>query len=64
MVTKTLPRRAYSVRETAAMLSLSAETVRTLIQRGDIRAALIGSRHRIASEEIDRLLRVDGADGR
>lgn len=52
----------HTTAEAAAILRLHPETLRTLIRAGDVRAKTLGSRYRISSREIDRLLSAAAAD--
>jgi excisionase family DNA binding protein len=47
----------YSVRETAAQLSVSPDVVRAKIRSGNIRAVGIGKRVLVSAEEIRRIAR-------
>lgn len=52
-----LPRVAYSIDETAAMLGISRWGTYQLIRRGDLRTVRIGARQRVPAEQLDRLVR-------
>jgi excisionase family DNA binding protein len=51
-----IPRRAYSIAETAAILGISETSVRRLIKRNKLRACQLLRHYMIPSVEIDRLL--------
>jgi excisionase family DNA binding protein len=53
-----LPRLAYSVRETAAMLGVSEKSVRRLVVRGLLRPSRALRHLLIPRSEIERLLKV------
>ncbi|MGB6487552.1 MAG: helix-turn-helix domain-containing protein [Steroidobacteraceae bacterium] len=55
--TNTLPRVAYSIDETAAMLGISRWSTYQLIKRGDLRPVRIGARQRVPAEQLERLVR-------
>jgi len=48
------PRLAYSVGEAALALGVSADLVRSLVQRGQLRAVRVGRRIVIPAKELDR----------
>lgn len=50
-------RRAYSIKETAAMLGLHHNSIRRLIDRGELRASRALRHYLIPSTEIDRFLK-------
>lgn len=52
-----LPRVAYSIDETAAMLGISRWSAYQLIRRGDLRPVRIGARQRVPAEQLERLVR-------
>jgi len=53
-------RRAYGIRETAAMLGVSPNHVLRAIKRGELRAVRLGQRWLIPQDAIDALLAGEG----
>jgi len=49
--------RAFTYRETAAILNVSPSTVAQRVKRGDIASFRIGKSRRVPEAEIERLLR-------
>ena len=58
MTTNTMdvPRRVWSVAETAEMLNTSEFTIRKLIKTGQLKALTIGRAFKIKTEEIEKFL--------
>lgn len=52
----TLPRMAYSMRETADMIGMSLRTLVRRVDDGTIRAVKVGKRVLIPAAEVERLL--------
>lgn len=61
-MTSNPPRRAYRVREVAAMLDLTYKTILREIHAGRIKATRFGEHWRIPDHEVDRLLHADNGD--
>lgn len=53
-------RRAYSPHEVALLLGCSRRTIYNRLHDGSLRSVVFGNRRLIPSEELERVLRVDG----
>lgn len=54
----TVPRKVYTVREVAALLGISRESVFALLRTGQLRSILIGKRgRRVTDTQLDAYLR-------
>lgn len=56
-VTSTAGKLAYSIKEAAAMLSLSPLTIKRLAYKGELKTSKIGSRRIVHGRDLERLLK-------
>jgi excisionase family DNA binding protein len=58
------PYRLFSVRELAALLGVRDDTVRDLVDRGELHSKVVGNRRRVPAYAVEEWLRRDGKKGR